>query len=130
MEAPLCRLCGHRHWGTCKNIGAAKSRDRQEKLRPPSRLSPPQIAWLTKHQERSEEWLRARLADGFEIHHLDGNHANDEPGNLLLIESVDHKSLHGRRVQHIVRSSTAKFDRVAYQRELMRKRRAAKRELS
>jgi hypothetical protein len=29
--------------------------------------------WLKAHPERSETWLRERLADGFIIHHADGN---------------------------------------------------------
>lgn len=120
MDAPLCRTCGNRHWGNCLNIGPAKARE--PKLKP---LPPHHRAWLQAHPSRSETWLRQHIADGFDVHHLDGNHGNDDPANLLLIEDQDHRSLHGRRVQHIVRDSAAKFDRATYQRELMRKRRAA-----
>lgn len=35
------------------------------------------------------------LADGFDIHHVDMNHENNERGNIVLIESTDHKTLHG-----------------------------------
>jgi hypothetical protein len=52
--------------------------------------------WLQKHPNRTKEWLQERLADGFSIHHVDGNHANNSPDNLLLIEDTDHMSLHGR----------------------------------
>lgn len=52
-------------------------------------------AWLTAHPERSQEWLRAKLLDGFDIHHIDGNHENDDPANLCLLEHVDHMRLHG-----------------------------------
>jgi hypothetical protein len=51
--------------------------------------------WLQKHPDRTKEWLQARLADGFSIHHVDGNHANNAPENLVLIEDIDHCSLHG-----------------------------------
>jgi hypothetical protein len=47
-------------------------------------------AWLKAHPERSEGWLRERLADGFEVHHVDGNGANDHPLNLALVEGRDH----------------------------------------
>lgn len=35
------------------------------------------------------------LADGFHIHHVDGNHENNHPDNLKLIEATDHMRLHG-----------------------------------
>lgn len=55
-------------------------------------------AWLQAHPERTLEWLKARIADGFQIHHLDGNGQNDDPGNLVLIEWRDHVMVHsGKR---------------------------------
>jgi len=51
--------------------------------------------WLENHRNRTEEWLRERLADGFDIHHADGDHGNNEPSNLILIECTDHMRLHG-----------------------------------
>jgi len=52
--------------------------------------------WLANHPERSSEWLIARLADGFDLHHVDGDHSNNEPDNLVLIEHFDHMRLHNR----------------------------------
>lgn len=52
------------------------------------------IAWLSAHPERTTEWLSDRLKDGFHVHHMDGNHSNDEPRNLVLIESGDHMMIH------------------------------------
>ncbi len=54
-------------------------------------------AWLSEHPHRSEEWLKARLKDGFDVHHLDGDHKNSDPANLVLIEHADHMMLHGGR---------------------------------
>lgn len=54
-------------------------------------------AWLSEHPYRSEEWLKAKLVEGFDIHHLDGNHDNNDPANLVLIEHSDHMMLHGGR---------------------------------
>lgn len=51
-------------------------------------------AWLANHPDRSERWLRNMLADGFQVHHIDGDHSNDEPSNLALIEGQDHLRLH------------------------------------
>lgn len=54
-------------------------------------------AWLAEHPNRSEGWLRERLADGFHVHHADGDHFNDDPGNLVLIDGQDHMRLHGMK---------------------------------
>lgn len=54
--------------------------------------------WLDSHPHRSHEWLADKLRDGFDVHHLDGNHANDDPDNLVLIEAADHMMLHGGRL--------------------------------
>ncbi len=52
------------------------------------------LAWLKHHPERTAEWLLERLEDGFDVHHLDGDHSNDDPLNLVLIEHADHFRLH------------------------------------
>lgn len=51
--------------------------------------------WLSAHSERSAEWLAEKLKEGFDVHHLDGNHDNNDPLNLVLIEHMDHMRLHG-----------------------------------
>lgn len=53
-----------------------------------------QTAWLLAHHERSEGWLREKLAEGFDVHHLDGDKGNNAAGNLVLIECGDHMMLH------------------------------------
>lgn len=50
--------------------------------------------WLKAHGERSAEWLREMLVRGFDVHHLDGDHDNNDPKNLVLIECGDHMMLH------------------------------------
>ncbi len=52
--------------------------------------------WLSKHPHRTEEWLQEKYREGFHIHHLDVDHANNHPSNLVLIDGVDHMMLHGR----------------------------------
>ena len=61
----------------------------------PKLLQPYHYAWLSKHPERNTDWLRFMLKAGFDIHHLDGDHGNNAPENLVLIEHVDHMRLHG-----------------------------------
>ena len=60
-----------------------------------------QKTWLKANPHRSAIWLREKLTDGFDIHHLDGNHDNDDPLNLLLIEVMDHMRLHDLPLQRI-----------------------------
>ncbi len=57
------------------------------------------LVWLEAHPTRSAEWLRARLRDGFHIHHVDGDHSNNAHTNLVLIEEEDHLRLHGRNLK-------------------------------
>jgi hypothetical protein len=62
-------------------------------------LQPYHYVWLAAHEHRTEAWLRKRMQDGFDIHHLDGNHGNNDPLNLVLIETTDHMMLHsGKRM--------------------------------
>ncbi|MCE5181660.1 MAG: hypothetical protein LLG15_07660 [Betaproteobacteria bacterium] len=61
------------------------------------------FSWLGVHPHRSEEWLKEKMAEGFDIHHLDGDHANDDPKNLVLIECLDHLRLHGRELNRLDR---------------------------
>jgi len=56
------------------------------------------LVWLSVHPDRSPEWLKDKLRDGFDIHHVDGDHENDVPSNLVLIEAVDHMRLHGMKL--------------------------------
>jgi len=53
------------------------------------------FTWLSVHPWRSAKWLEGMLTEGFDIHHLDGNHANNAPENLVLIDHADHMMLHG-----------------------------------
>ena len=46
--------------------------------------------WIKAHPGRDEEWLGQVIEQGFDIHHLDGNHQNNEADNLLLVEHQDH----------------------------------------
>jgi len=35
--------------------------------------------WLAQHPERSETWLKEKMREGFDIHHIDGSYALDIP---------------------------------------------------
>ena len=93
MDAPKCPLCGEREWdhvcGTSERVvrrPAAQARSR--------RLEAHHAAWLKAHPERSEAWLAERIRDGFCIHHCDGDPENDDPSNVVLMESRDHHLIH------------------------------------
>ncbi len=67
------------------------------------RLKSYHYEWLRAHPSRTEGWLLERMADGFHIHHLDGDHENNDQKNLVLIEMADHLMLHngGTRVAYV-----------------------------
>lgn len=62
--------------------------------------------WLAQHPERSHEWLQERLNEGFHVHHIDGDHANDDPLNLVLIEGGDHLMIHNGKKRRLWRPHT------------------------
>ena len=54
-----------------------------------------QKAYLSKGG-MTEEFLQQAMTAGFDIHHVDGDHDNNDPDNLVLIWSGDHMAvLHG-----------------------------------
>lgn len=69
-------------------------------------FAPYHWAWLSAHPERSEEWLRRHMRDGFDIHHVDGDKQNNSPNNLVLIDGADHLMLHNGH-RKMLRLSTA-----------------------
>ena len=38
--------------------------------------------------------VHGQLREGFDVHHIDNDHGNDDPLNLVLIEHSDHQMLH------------------------------------
>ena len=50
--------------------------------------------WLECHPKRDEEWLRGKMMDDFEIHHIDRDSSNNDPANLILLDHCDHFMLH------------------------------------
>lgn len=58
------------------------------------KFRPHHIAWLSNHPHRTSEWLRRMTKEGFDVHHLDGDHSNNNPLNLVLVDHLDHMRLH------------------------------------
>lgn len=48
----------------------------------------------TDYRKTYERYHRASLIDGVEIHHLDGNHFNNDPTNLLAATLEEHYNIH------------------------------------
>ena len=75
------------------------------------KLQPYHYAWLASHPNRNTDWLRFMLKAGFDIHHMDGDHDNNDAANLVLIEHTDHMRLHGMtgpgrvKMQHVVQAA-------------------------
>ena len=66
----------------------------------PRKLQAYHRSWLEVHPDRDAAWLKEKLSEGFDVHHLDGDHHNNEPANLVLIETVDHMRLHGMQLKN------------------------------
>ena len=66
-----------------------------------------QRAWLKAHPDRGSSWLKGMLAEGFDVHHIDGDHGNNDSYNLILVEHVDHGRLHGH-LNNVVGSNRLK----------------------
>jgi hypothetical protein len=83
------------------------------------KFEPYHLVWLLNHPTRSTEWLADSLRDDFHIHHIDGDHDNNAPENLVLIEACDHAMLHlapsfrRRRLRHtsLNEAKSAKADK-------------------
>lgn len=66
------------------------------------------LNWLIAHPHRTQEWLADKLKDGFDIHHLDGDHSNNSKENLVLIDHSDHMYLHGMNLGTLGRMAPKK----------------------
>ena len=109
MDAPKCPLCGKREWGHVCGPAPAKAASPEPHKK---YLEPHHAAWLSAHPERTEAWLAERIRDGFCIHHRDGNQENDDPLNVILIESKDHHLIHGHRLVGDMKGNASKFAKL------------------
>ena len=52
---------------------------------------------MSKHRAAflvaNPEWVE--IPQGFDVHHIDGDHSNNDPANLCLMDHVSHMRLHG-----------------------------------
>lgn len=44
------------------------------------------------------EYYNGSIPEGYDVHHVDGNRANNDISNLQLLKSSDHKRLHGEKL--------------------------------
>jgi len=76
-------------------------------------MEPYHHAWLSAHPNRDEDWFKRQIAEGFDIHHLDGNRENNDPANLVMIEHLDHMRLHGMACNRLKQPEKRKYPRKA-----------------
>ena len=77
-------------------------------------VEPYHYAWMEVHPHLGVEWLEGKLREGFDIHHLDGDHGNNDPMNLVLIYCGDHMMLHNgsKRFSRVVGKRGGRKKRV------------------
>ena len=46
------------------------------------------------HRKVAEEKIGRKLKSGEEVHHIDGNHFNNDPDNLIVLSKSDHAKIH------------------------------------
>lgn len=57
--------------------------------------------YVPEHTIVAESELGRRLADNEVVHHINGNKADNAPGNLQVMDEADHKSMHSRKDRKI-----------------------------
>lgn len=103
MDAPTCKLCGEKHWPREQHIFTAKALDAiilatAPKISTARPVTERHIAQMVEHSDKAADPV------------INGEIAGSSPAV-------------GR-----FRASSSKFDKVTYQRDYMRKRRAAAKE--
>jgi seryl-tRNA synthetase len=128
MEAPKCRLCHEKHWGACPafagrtpSIKEAKQIARIERSRPKDEI----IVEL----EAEVRQLKRQLAEA----NARANSLSNSPSNMSNISSNTGKKSNMLDKMEAKKSNTldkaeASFDKGAYQREYMRRRREARKQ--
>jgi len=125
MDLPLCKICGERHrLGFCPKYSdpAQERRNWLKGMTKPARVEPvatPQPAVKWEIEGPAKAWPKKEIADAPEA-------ASQIPqADQRDQAQASRQAPEGAKPQPEVRR---KFDKVAYQRDLMRKRRAAAKE--
>lgn len=50
-----------------------------------------------KHRKVAEEKLGRKLTPGEEVHHIDGDHFNNDPENIEVLTKSEHAKIHASR---------------------------------
>ncbi len=46
------------------------------------------------HRKIAEEKIGRKLLPGEEVHHIDGNHFNNDPNNIIILSKSEHAKIH------------------------------------
>lgn len=54
--------------------------------------------WATiLHKDVWEHANGMKVPEGYEVHHVDFNHLNNDPGNLVALPRLEHRAIHSER---------------------------------
>lgn len=101
-------LCGYTTRGIAEHTGMSKtqvgvvikrlgiSRSKQVAAKPGVYHKPDSIHWRTCRQRARDVWEKevGPIPEGFHIHHVDGDHTNNDVSNLVALSPRAHAHLH------------------------------------
>ena len=53
--------------------------------------------WVLTHRRVAEKLVGGNIYPGREVHHIDGDKNNNQPSNLKIVSSAQHRRIHRRK---------------------------------
>ena len=53
--------------------------------------------WELTHRRVAEKLVGGKIYPGREVHHIDGDKSNNQPSNLTILSSAQHRRIHRKK---------------------------------